>query len=197
MNINNPKAVLQKSLEDSCGLTAYLKTLTLREVDVSIDKNYQNNFTSYYRVRRDVDWLKKFYEFMEAHKNDTNLTFETIIRYLSNIPHKVNKKLSSSGYATTVEASFASKMLATINPNYPIWDSQVVKALGYKIIATEGNIKLDEYIISYARLTVEIQNFINTKEGKECIKLFDKLFPNHKHISSFKKIDFYLWNIGK
>lgn len=197
MEIKNPKEVLQKSLEDSCGLTAYLKTLEVFNVDVSADENYQKNFTSYYRVRRDANWLKKYYEFMEAHKHDTNLTFETIIRYLSSVPHKVNKKVSPSGYATTIEASFASKMLATINPNYPIWDSQVVRALKYKIEAVEDEAKLEEYIDVYSKLTNEIHAFIETEEGKECIRLFDELFPNHKHLNSFKKIDFYLWNIGK
>ena len=47
MEIKNPKEVLQKSLEDSCGLTAYLKTLEIFNVDVSTDENYQKIFTSY------------------------------------------------------------------------------------------------------------------------------------------------------
>lgn len=196
MLINNPKAVLQKSLEDSCGLTAYLKTLTLRDTDVSTDKDYQKNFTSYYRVRRDEEWLKNFYSFMEQNKDNKDITFEEILRYLSSVPHKVNKKVSESQKGTTIEVSFSSKMLATIDPSYPIWDSQVVKALGYKVDGSGVN-KIELYIEAYRRLTEEIKSFIETKEGMECIRLFDEIFPNHTHLSGFKKIDFYLWNIGK
>ncbi len=198
MIIDNPKLILQKSLEDSCGLTAYLKTLDIYSKDVSSDTEYQKNFTSYYKVRRDQKWLEKYYIFLESHKNDTDLTFETVIRYLSNIPHKVNKKMAESGFAVTVEASFASKLLATINPDFPIWDSQVVRALGYKIDGeTSFEERINEYIKTYAKLTEEVKTFIDSEQGQICIQLFDELFPNHKHISDLKKIDFYLWNIGK
>ena len=38
--INNPEEILMKSIEDSCGLTAYLKTLNLDLIDT---KEYQKN----------------------------------------------------------------------------------------------------------------------------------------------------------
>lgn len=195
--IKNPQLLLQKSIEDACGLTAYGKTLKILNLDVSKDKKYQKNFTSYYKVRRDEKWLEKFYEFMETNKFNKELNFETIIRYLSSVKHIVNVKVSENQYASTIEASFASKMLATINPNYPIWDSQVVKAMGYKIRAKNNEEKINEYIKYYEILTNDIHAFLNTNEGKECIRVFDCTFPNYKHISNVKKIDFYLWMKGK
>ena len=195
--IKNPRLLLQKSIENAYGLTAYCKTLRIFDVDVSKDKNYQKNFTSYYRVRRDSKWLEKYYEFMEANKFNKDITFEIIIRYLSTLDHKVNKKVNANGYAPSIEASFASKMLATINPNYPIWDSIVVKSRGYKILAKNPEDKINEYIKFYNILTNDILNFINTSQGKECIRIFNNMFPDHKEISDVKKIDFYLWNLGK
>lgn len=197
MKINNPKQIIQKSIEDSVGLTSYALTLNLFNVDVSKDKNYQRNFTSYYKVRRDEKWLEKYYEFMEQHKHDDSLTFEVVLRYISSIPHSVGNHINASGQSTSIEASFASKMLSTIDPTYPVWDSQVVKALGYKIRATNKEEKILEYINLYNHLTKEMHEYISTGEGKECIRLFDEMFPNYKHISDVKKIDFYLWNIGK
>lgn len=200
MKISDPKKVMIKSLEDGCGLTAYSETLKLYDKDVSTDTEYQKNFTSYYRVRRDKEWLEKYYKFMEDHKNDGCLTFEEILRYLSGIPHKVRKSSKSpDGIATSVEISFSSKMLATIYPyKYPIWDSQVIRAIGIKVDETlKGEEKLQMYIDVYNKLTREIEDFIESDEGKECIRLFDKLFTNYQNISPLKKIDFYLWNIGK
>ena len=60
-----------------------------------------------------------------------------------------------------------------------------------------GEEKIQSYIKAYEQLTHEIRDFIQTEEGKACLKQFDITFPNLKYISPFKKIDYYLWNIGK
>ena len=199
MNISNPCAVMLKSLEDSCGLTAYAQTLDFATISVATDERYQKNYTNYYRVRRDDAWLKKYYEYFEEHKNDKNVSFEQILRYLSNIPHKVKKSsVNPTGIATSIEASFSSKMLATINPNYPIWDSQVVRALGIELDdSLRGEAKIQAYIEAYNELTQEVRTFISTTEGIRCIEQFDATFPNYTYLNPFKKIDFFLWNIGK
>ena len=199
MNISNPCAVMLKSLEDACGLTAYAQTLDFTTISVAMDEKYQKNYTNYYRVRRDDTWLKKYYEYFEEHKNDENISFEQILRYLSNIPHKVKKSsVNPTGIATSIEASFSSKMLATINPNYPIWDSQVVRALGIELDdSLRGEAKIQAHIEAYNELTQEVRTFISTTEGISCIEQFDATFPNYTYLNPFKKIDFFLWNIGK
>lgn len=199
MNISNPYAIMLKSLEDACGLTAYTKTLDFATINIATDESYQKNYTNYCRVRRDNAWLKKYYEYLEAHKNDANISFEQILRYLSNIPHKVKKSsINPTGIATSIEASFSSKMLATINPNYPIWDSQVVRALGIKLDdSLRGEEKIRAYIEAYNALTQEVRLFISTTEGIRCIEQFDATFPNYTYLDPFKKMDFFLWNIGK
>lgn len=200
MEIKDPKTVMQKSLEDCCGLTAYSETLKLREKDVSTDAEYQKNFTSYYRVRRDKEWLRKYYKYLQKNKDNEDITFETILRYLYKTPHKVKKSSKHpDGKAKTVEVSFSSKMLATIKPDkYPVWDKQVIKALGitvYESLNDEDKIK--NSIEAYKELTEKINDYAESDEGKECISLFDEVFPKYKDISPLKKIDFYLWNIGK
>ena len=193
MNITNPKEVMIKSLEVACSFDAYLKTQELHNTNVSTDIKYQKNYNSYYRVRRDRNWLKAYYDFMESNKNDQDISFEKILREISSVPHK-----AKNGTIKSIEASFASKMLATINPNYPIWDSQVIRALDISIDPTLiGEDKIMAYVEAYTKLTREIGDFIKTTEGKMCIKQFDKTFPNLTYLNSFKKIDYYLWNIGK
>ena len=193
MNITNPKEVMIKSLEVACSFDAYLKTQELHNTDVSTDMEYQKNYNSYYRVRRDRNWLKAYYDFMESHKNDQDISFEKILREISSVPHN-----AKNGTIKSIEASFASKMLATINPNYPIWDSQVIRALDISIDPTLiWEDKIMAYVEDYTKLTREIDDFIKTTEGQMCIKQFDATFPNLTYLNSFKKIDYYLWNIGK
>ena len=189
--IEEVKNILMKSMEDACGLTAYKKTLNTNLITTD---EYQKNFTYYYKVRRDKSWLNNFYNYMNTIKNKKDISIDEILQTLSSWQHKVKKsKKHPTGLGTTIEISFASKLLATINTNYPIWDSQVVSALGISSKLTS----IDDYIIAYRKLTNIITELINSEAGKKAIKLFDTQFPNYIWVSNYKKIDFYLWNIGK
>lgn len=190
---------MHQVLVNVSALSSYEKTLSLYETNVAIDDKYQKNFTSYYRVRRDAAWLTKYYAFMEENKNNANLKFNDIITYLSTIPHKVKKSsVNPTGFATTIEASFSSKMLATIQPNHPIWDSQVMRFLGIRIPHNLTQEKKLKYIIKiYEQLSLDVGAFINTEKGHNYIKQFDYHFPEYSKFNSYKKIDFYLWNLGK
>ena len=198
MNIVNPQEAMMQSLHDACSFNLYKKTLDLTK-NIDTDVDFQKNFTNYYRVRRDADWLREFYNFFESSKNNKNITFEEILRYLSNMEHKVKQTAKNpTGKAKTVEASFASKMLATINPNHPIWDSQVLHSLNIEVdgaLCRED--KIEECIKIYQKIEKEITTIIASVDGQQCIALFDKVFPSCKGFSDYKKIDFYLWNLGK
>ena len=194
INIQNPASVMIASLEEQCGFNAYAKTRDLNACNIATDKKYQKNYTTYYRVRRDQRWLQNYYNLLEENKNSTTITFEEILRALADIPHK-----SKNGTTKSVEASFASKMLATIRPEFPIWDSRVIKAMGIKINSTiqDTEEKIKAYVKAYDKLTKEIDDFLKTPDGEACIAVFDKTFPRLTHLSPFKKIDHYLWNMGR
>ena len=83
-------------------------------------KEYQTIFNSFYKVRRNANWRKIFYKYFESIKDTKDIKYEDIITYL---------------YKETgnVEASFSSKVLATINPNMPILDRNVLSNLNLKI----------------------------------------------------------------
>jgi len=86
----------------------YIKD-NFKNVDISIfDCKFQKTFNSFYKIRRNKEWRDAFYKYFESIKKDENITFFKIINYL---------------YENTdnVEASFASKMLATINEDMPIF----------------------------------------------------------------------------
>ena len=124
IHIENPQDEMKTCLFEGCSLHLYQKTLEIN----ATDEKYQKNFNYYYRVRRDAAWLEQFYAYMNKNKNNKDITFAEILRYLSNIEHTARKTAKNpTGKIKSVEASFASKMLATINQDHPIWDSQVLK----------------------------------------------------------------------
>lgn len=198
MEISNPNEVMLQSIEESCSFHSYKKTLETN-TNIATDIDYQRNFTSYYRVRRDAAWLKEFYNFFEDNKNNKDITYREILQHLSNLEHSVRvTEKHKDGKAKAVEASFASKMLATINHDHPIWDSQVLRFLNIKVRENLSHAnRIDECVRIYDEIEKEITAFIETEAGQECIRLFDKTFPNCKDFSVYKKIDFYLWNLGK
>ncbi len=187
--IHSVPDVVREALEESFGLPPYARTLTLRGTNVATDKAYQKNFTSFYRVRRDAAWLDVYYAYMEAHKNDGKLTINAVLDTLYTTPHK-----AKSGMIHSIELSFSSKLLATICPDkYPIWDSRVVKAMGIKT----GITTIPQAVEAYEAFREEILTFIATTKGKACMTMFDRLFPNYTWVSDLKKMDFYLWHMGK
>lgn len=165
--ISNPQKVLDEAIANACGLKRYKKTISdLNRYDVSQDNDYQKNFVAYYKVRRDKDWLDKYFKYLQDNKQNKSLTFEEVFDFLSSIEHN-----TKYGKKCTEEVSFSSKLLATINPEYPILDYNVKSFLGIKIpqnheISQNLKVKNKAIIEAYQRLKESIDNFINTDEGK-------------------------------
>lgn len=190
--IENPKTELSISIAKGCSLDLYKKTLEYKykDIDISTNDEYKKNFTSYYKVRREKSWLDEYYSYMEKNKYNTNLKFGEVLSHLSSIKRTIKGKKRNPSF----EPSFASKMLATINTDNPIWDSRILNYFGIKFSASKN--KLDETIKLYDLIKEKIAAFINTEQGKACLDEFDTMFPDYDDISPFKKIDFYLWNLG-
>ena len=86
-------------------------------------------------------------------------------------------------------------MLATIQPEKPIWDRYVVQNLNIQLTGTTKEEKLKNAITLYADMEKWYTNFLETEKGKECISEFDRVLPDYKGISPIKKVDSILWSI--
>ena len=128
-----------------------------------------------------AEWRKAYYSLFEMAKS-SNPSFESIIRTM---------------YEATgnIEASFSSKMLATINPDMPIWDRYVVQNL---CLDMKGKTKEDQLkcaVDLYDKMINWYDGFLHTENGKDCISEFDRVLPGYVWMSDVKKVDFYLWSI--
>ena len=174
--------VFQDRIAAGFGLNLYDYIMTqVQQTDVANDSDFQRTFNGFYRVRRNAEWRKIYYTYFESIKTSAP-TFAGIITYL---------------YEQTgnIEPSFSSKMLATIDPQKPIWDKYVVQNLGIQLRGNSKQEQLENAIDCYARIEKWYEDFLHTPKANECIALFDRLIPCYSHISDVKKIDCVVWSI--
>lgn len=151
----------------------------LFKCDVSKDRAFKTAFNSFYRVRRDEKWRKVFYEYFEEIKHDQDITFDEILEYFF-------KKTGN------IEASFSSKLLATINPNMPILDSHVLKKMDLKITGRTSVQKLESSKKVYAELIEKERNLLKKEEVLRFIKEFRTYVPEYD-LTDIKILDYLLW----
>ena len=176
------KKVIEARIAESMGFADYRRIMeTVREVDVSVDPGFQRTFNAFYRVRRGAEWRKTYYDLFERSKSGKP-AFESIIGAL----------FEATG---NIEASFSSKMLATLDPDMPIWDSYVVRNLCLELNGKTKEDRLRCAVGLYDRMIEWYDAFLRSANGRECIAEFDRVLPGCVWMSGVKKIDFYLWSI--
>ena len=110
--------LLLKQLAHSMGLDKYERIMR-NELN---ENEFQRTFNSYYQVRRNNKWRESFFKFYNEAKKE-RYSFDRIIQEL----------FSRTGQ---VEASFSSKMLATIDNSKPILDRRVLRFLNLELTGT-------------------------------------------------------------
>ena len=163
------------------GLSKYLfLRKQLFEVDVSTDENFQKAFNGFFRMgHRTKAYYQDYYQYLQHHK-DTGISFGEALTFL----YKKYGRL---------EMSFASKMVAIVDPKYPIWDSVVTKG-HFKIVApyTYAKDRLQKGIEKYEQYCNNYCAYMQTTEAKARIAQFNTIFSTAE-ITDAKKLDFMLW----
>jgi hypothetical protein len=171
--------IIKQFLQASARLDDYIVIMTqYSKVNISVDSEFQKLFNGYYRVRREQHWREQYYDVFQSVKSESP-TFEAILRQLYNKTGQI-------------EASFTSKMLATIEPEKPVWDSRVLRALGLSQNYYNKE-RIDNCVKTYSQIQSWYDEYLMTEEAADCIKVFDEYMPDYRIVSSVKKIDFFLW----
>lgn len=169
------------------GLRQYLLLHDMfdKSVDFRSDNEFQTKFFGFYRVRRNCAFRSMYFDFMEKEKSNKLLDFEDVLKYL---------------YSSTarIEASFSSKLLATINNDMPVWDKYVLENLKLQAPPQNSRNRFNKTIELYKRIQKEYNDFLSTSNARDCIELFDKYFSDKyltAKLSPLKKIDLILWQM--
>jgi hypothetical protein len=173
---------IQKALERlAVGLGRYqwLQAKILK-CDVTTDSEFQRSFNAFYRVRRNAEWRGAFFALMEKSKSG-GINFSEALRSLR----------SSTG---RIEASFASKLVATLDPSKPVIDKFVLHSFQLRLPNWGSADREENTIELYGQLCLKYDDLMMSPDGVKIRNMFDERYPNAK-IMDIKKIDLVLWQI--
>lgn len=151
----------------------------VQRVDVSLDEGFQKTYENFYTLGRyPKEFRRDYFAYMERCK-ETELSFEEALSYFLKYG--------------TLEVSFSSKLVHTLNPEQPIWDKNVTdQHFGYKI-PTYGTKDREKKILDrYKRYKRDFLKYVASDDGKTIIRAFDEAFPE-TGFTDLKKVDFVLW----
>lgn len=162
------------------GLNQYTQIQAKLFENINNAKNpgFRKQFNHFYRIRRKPEWQEKYYTlFIKAGKEKLN--FNQILTQLKD----------STG---RVEASFASKLLASLKPDLPIIDSVVLKNLKMPLPYSKDPNRIQKITEIYENLQKYFSIFLTSENGQYLIESFKKKYPDSK-ITKTKILDLALW----
>jgi len=100
----------------------------------------------------------------------------------------------------SVQFSFVTKLANTINPNFSIYDSEVIKLFDFNqpYYLKDRDEKIDKYLEQYDYIQHVSKELIKNKDIQSIFLEMDSLFGDVcKSIGDIKKLDFLMWGVGK
>ena len=150
------------------------------QTDVRADADFQRTFNGLYMVRRGAPWRKAFYELFETEKTNRDRSFQQVLASL----HQATGR---------IEASFASKLLATLDPSMPVYDSWVRINLSLKTRTGPPALRMPNLCTDYAQISSAYAWMVGQPEWLRMRTSFDDALPDLRGLGDVKKIDLLLW----
>lgn len=182
--LNLPSAHIRAALPRvSIGLAKYEWLMEeFSDRNVSRDREYQKRFGGFYRVRRSSDWRSAFFQILEGAKSSP-ISFGEALRALQTATGRV-------------EASFASKLVATLDPAQPVIDSVVFKNLGLRLPPVAASERLAEIEALHRQLRAIYSEYLASESGRNLVSRFQQAYPRAR-VTEIKMLDLVLWQIRR
>ena len=166
---------------------------SLPDLNVAVDKCFQSRFMIFYQfyispgLMDNGPFQDSYFGILEREKGNSSASFMVV---LSELPDLARGGLASS---------YTSKLIATINSNKPVWDSNVWECLGEHGLRkkTHGNNRFLLAIENYRRLVETTGALVENPDFATLSASFDDTFSRFAHFTDMKKLDLYLWQCGR
>ncbi len=158
---------------------------SLLATNVVEDKNYQRIYKRYYAMDKlgwNSEWDESYFSLLERMKYYDHVLFPVILSDLRDTTGRI-------------ETSFGSKLIATINPEMPVYDKWVRENLGLKppYPAMAVKRRRHRFIEIYSELQLKSSEITGDDKFRKLSAGFDQRFPVYKHFTDIKKLDLFLW----
>ncbi len=187
---NNLNAIIENIAHESVEAYQYLK-MEFDKTDVSENYFFQFVFRSFYGLDSaglKDDFKKKYFKLLQENKGNPSPDFRSIIKQLYEIKNIKEKE--------SLQVSFTSKLIHTLQHNFPIYDSKVARLMKFPYLPS--SLYIEDRISGYLEQITELKKLyacIKKHIGENLFTEFDNKFKTV--ISDEKKIDFILWSAGK
>lgn len=142
------------------------------------DADFRRRFNRFYRVRRNAAWQETYYALMGRARREA-LQFDAVLDALRVETNRL-------------EASFASKLIATIHPAFPVIDRFVLQNVGLALPAQNVQNRAARIVEIYAALQRCFEAYLQTDDGRYLVREFNRIYPN-SGITEVKMLDLVLW----
>jgi hypothetical protein len=164
-------------------LVKYHQTIAnLRRTDVSKDIDYQRSFNGLYMIRRNQKWRTIYFALLERHKLSNNFEFRDVLSDLYNATGRI-------------EASFASKLIATIDPTKGVYDSFVRMNLGLPLRSGASPDRIDALCVDYATVNRTLSAMCIDQSFAGLRQAFNEQLPEFTNFSDVKVLDLMIWQM--
>jgi hypothetical protein len=161
----------------------FIENTRLENSDLSINESFRKNYNNFYVMMKKPKIYYDFYYSLLNTKKSISTNFTEILEELYTVQNHF-------------ESSFSSKLLHSINPNFPIWDKIVMEKLDLiiKVYPKNAKEKKETIIKQYEKLSNFYDKFLISSEGRGLISRFDDMIDTKDfEITPLKKIDFIIW----
>lgn len=146
--------------------------------------------------------FKSYYQLNHGGLGDSlkNKYFELLNKKVSNLELILNSlyKISSLKNKKTIQFSFTTKLLHTLDDRLPIYDHEVGIVTGLTVRGVSKRKKIESAKEIYIKLENLYFELLKNNNIKKVIKRFRKKFKlSYNQISDQKVLDFILWSFGK
>ncbi|HKV46836.1 MAG TPA: hypothetical protein VJN69_02005 [Candidatus Acidoferrales bacterium] len=163
-----------------------------------VDTNllYQFVFRSFYRLDNAglTDKFKReYFRLMEEHRRIAGaIPLDALVKALYKFPGRNERK--------GIQFSFVTKLANTINPTYPIYDSEVAKVFAFRppYPSRPFEDRLASYLAFYGNLRDTYNRILSENHIAQTRRMFREKYASvAAGVPELKVLDFIFWSAGK
>ncbi len=192
--LDNKDNALDKLDIESFHVYNFIKEQFNQTEDVRNNHLFQFTYRSFYRLDNaglTPEFKSRYFELLQEYRTkEISLKDICIDLY----EYKTRKGLNS------VQFSFATKLANTINPNYPIYDSQVIKLFNFNqpYYLKDRDLKIDKYLEQYTYISSTQKDLLLNEHIITILNSMNNIFGESSvKMEESKKLDTLMWAVGK